>query len=72
MTILWSDMSDRAKKIFLDAVLESSSSLLAVVDSEGTIVFVNSATEKLFGYVPSELIKKPIEILLAEEFHNGY
>ena len=63
-------MTDWTKRIFLDAVLESSSSLLVAVDPEGTILFVNAATEKLFGYSSGELNGKPIEILVPEKLRD--
>lgn len=65
-------MFDWAKRVFRDAVLESSFSLFIAVDAEGSILFINSAAENLFGYSQGELIGKPIEILVPEKFRSAH
>lgn len=47
-------------------LFEANTSGLLVVDAEGRIVMANPAFEAMFGYPLSELIDKPVEILLAE------
>ncbi|MBY0474504.1 MAG: PAS domain S-box protein [Nitrosomonas sp.] len=48
--------------------VEASPNGMVMTNSDGEIVMVNSASEKLFGYSRQELIGKSIEILIPEEF----
>ncbi|MGE5692344.1 MAG: MASE1 domain-containing protein, partial [Candidatus Zixiibacteriota bacterium] len=54
------------------AVVEHSPSGIVTVNQDGTIILVNSETEKLFGYERDELIGKPIEILVPERFRESH
>lgn len=51
-------------------VLSSMPDSLLVVDGEGEILYVNSATEELTGYGGPDLVGKPIEYLLPAD-HRG-
>ena len=47
---------------------------MVMVDSEGTIVLVNTQIEKSFGYNRDELLGRPIEMLVPQRFrehHSG-
>ena len=63
-----------SQKIFYQ-LFEFAPDGIVVVDRSGLIRQANPQTEKLFGYSRSELIGKPIEVLIPERFasrHVGY
>jgi len=47
-------------------LLESAPDAMLVTDFDGRIVWVNSQTERLFGYARAELIGQPVETLVPE------
>lgn len=56
-------------------MLESAPDAMIIVDKAGTIRLVNEQAEKVFGYTRSELIGRPVEILIPERFggiHPGH
>ena len=55
-----------------EAVLESSPDALLVVAEDGTILLVNAATERMFGYTRAELVGQDHRMLLAEGFRSGF
>ena len=55
----------------IEAVLESSPDALLVVTEDGTILRVNAATERMFGYTRDELLGQDHRMLLAEGFRSG-
>lgn len=52
---------------FLDALLEAAPDGVLSVDAAGTLVLVNSRIEALFGRARSELLGRPVSLLLPEE-----
>jgi PAS domain S-box-containing protein len=58
----------------LRAITDNSMDAIVTVDAEGVIRFANSAAERLFGYVPSELVGEPFSTLIADRYvrdHGG-
>ena len=53
-------------------LLESLPDALIIMDRRGTIVLVNSQTEKLFGYQRNELLQWPIELVVPERFRRAH
>lgn len=76
------DAAGRAAPIdrqFFRLAIEACPGGIVVVDSAGTIAFVNREIERLFGYRREELLGRPVEFLLPEnlrgtsaEQHNGF
>ncbi len=61
------------------ALLESPPDVMIILNRSGDIVFVNTATEMMFGYRLEELLGKPFPLLipgrfklLAAEFYEGF
>jgi two-component system sensor histidine kinase/response regulator len=53
-------------------LLEASPDGVVVVDATGTIVVVNAAAERLFGYQRDELIGQKIELLVPDGVKSGH
>ncbi|MCI0454327.1 MAG: PAS domain S-box protein [Candidatus Dadabacteria bacterium] len=56
----------------LQLVIESVPSAIVIISHEGKIVFLNSQTEKIFGYTKNELIGQSVEILVPERFRSKH
>lgn len=67
------DNTDRVKsEARFKTVLESSPDAMVIVDAEGLIQLINQQGEQLFGYNRTELVGKPVEVLVPSEFRNGH
>jgi len=65
----------RHSEAYFRGLLESAPDGMAIVDSQGRILFVNKESERLFGYERAELVGKRIETLVPEryrQFHSGH
>jgi two-component system, LuxR family, sensor kinase FixL len=54
------------------ALLDAAPDAMIIVDAQGMIAFINSQTEKLFGYTRAELLGEPIEVLIPERFRHSH
>ncbi|TVR77733.1 MAG: PAS domain S-box protein [Chitinophagaceae bacterium] len=54
------------------SLLESAPDAMVIVNKFGQMVFVNTQTEKMFGYVRSELLGKEVESLIPKRFTNKH
>lgn len=61
----WMDANSRA-------LLDAAPDAIVIVDPRGAIAFVNSQTEKLFGYTRAELLGQRVELLMPERFRDSH
>ena len=61
------ESESRAQALFLAAA-----QAILIVDAAGQIVTVNPASQAMFGYSLSELVGKPVELLVPQQFRAGH
>ena len=53
-------------------LLDSAPDAMVIVDEKRRIVLINARTEALFGHRRTELLGKPVAMLLPERHHTAY
>lgn len=53
-------------------IVESSPNAIVLVNKEGKMAYVNTQTEKLFGYPRTELIGQFVELLIPKRYHEHH
>jgi two-component system CheB/CheR fusion protein len=53
-------------------LLESAEQAIVAANTDGKIVLINGATEKMFGYRRADLLGKKLDLLLAGEFEGRH
>jgi PAS domain S-box-containing protein len=61
-----------AKSSMLQAILDAAPDAIITIDRSGTIVSVNRATERMFGYAEREIIGQKISILMPPPYCGEY
>ena len=56
----------------LGKVLESAPDTVVIVDGEGLVLFASRQITALAGYLPEELLGRPIELLMPERFRKAH
>jgi two-component system sensor kinase FixL len=67
------DLATRAAQ--LEAILDSAVDAIITIDDRGIIESVNPATERMFGFAPSEVLGKNVNVLMPQPYraeHDGY
>jgi len=67
------DITDRKRvEAKFRGFLEAAPDAVVIVDQAGTIVLVNSQTERLFGHPRADLIGREVDILVPERFRGRH
>jgi PAS domain S-box-containing protein len=53
-------------------VAETAAEGIITIDQQGTIVFVNRATEQIFGYSAEEMLGRPLTMLMPESMRDAH
>ncbi|HJQ20663.1 MAG TPA: PAS domain S-box protein [Gemmatimonadaceae bacterium] len=55
-----------------EALAESAPDAILTIDEDSTILFANTAVERVFGYAPGELTGKPLHVLIPERLRAAH
>jgi formate hydrogenlyase transcriptional activator len=66
------DSVPKAFDSLFQTLFEQAPDATLVSDSNGSILFVNAQTEKMFGYARMDLQGKPLEVLMPERFRRRH
>ncbi len=70
---IWSDGDvPKAFHSLFQTLFEEAPDATLITDANGTILFLNAQTEKLFGYTRTELQGKPLEALMPERYRRRH
>ena len=59
-------------KTHMTSLFENATEGILLTDSKGIIILVNPAAERIFQYKATELIHKPIEVLIPQQYRHGH
>lgn len=67
------DITDRKRaEAQFRNLLEAAPDAMVIANKQGQITFINTQTEKLFGYSRDELLGKRVETLISEALHERH
>lgn len=58
--------------VHITSLFENATEGIILMNREGQIVLANPASERMFGYLPEELINRPIEVLLPDRLKEHH
>jgi PAS domain S-box-containing protein len=73
VVLVFRDITERLKsEERMRLAVEAAPNAMIMVGSNGRVEFVNSQTEKLFGYSRDELLGQSVEVLVPERYRAGH
>ena len=61
--------TSRQAEAKFEALAENAQDAIVSADSRGNVIYFNKAAQRAFGYQSSEVLGKPLTILMPEKFH---
>ncbi len=61
--------TSRQAEAKFEALAENAQDAIVSADSRGNVIYFNKAAQRAFGYQASEVLGKPLTLLMPEEFH---
>ncbi len=62
----------RESEELLQSLVRTAADAIISIDDQGNVVFWNSVAEKLFGYSRSEVVGKPLTMIMPERFRAAH
>ncbi len=59
-------------QIRYESIVETTPDVVVIMDEAGDIVMANAALERVLGYLPSDVVGKPLAVLMPERFRSGH
>ena len=56
----------------LEAIANSTTDAMMVIDNKGAVVSWNRAAESIFGHSADEMIGEPLHVIIPERFHQAH
>jgi diguanylate cyclase (GGDEF)-like protein/PAS domain S-box-containing protein len=69
---IWSDKPLRDREARYKAIAEMAGEGIITIDEHSTMMFVNVAAERIFGYTRGEMIGQSLTMLMPEELRQGH
>jgi PAS domain S-box-containing protein len=69
------EAGDRSYNILLEGIFDSVVDAIVIATADGTVVAVNPAVERVFGYVPEEVVGQNVRMLMPSPYreeHDSY
>ncbi len=54
------------------AVTETANDAIISADSGGNVIYLNPSAERIFGYAATEVLERPLTMLMPERFHDAH
>lgn len=55
-----------------ESIVETTPDVVVIMDEAGNIVMANTALERVLGFLPSDVVGKPLTVLMPERFRSGH
>jgi PAS domain S-box-containing protein len=66
------ELAQRTLEAHFRAIMETATEGVVSADRNGRIIYVNPATERMFGYSSAELLNQPLAQLMPDRFQQAH